>query len=595
MKLFTIPPWDEHIDIKHVATSWKISNTIDMTSIITESVEDAVNVISYSVNIEVPEGETYYISALRHLEDIHGDAVNYTNWLEPVAFTSDSIGEGILIEQTHIAKPFLEDITIDNVGLHVKLSPYEGTGTHTSTVIVILGDNKEVFVKTLLKDTDADLVNFTIPTIEANFKEYEKVTIKVMFTNNTGLMSYMLSEDTSYGATLFKVIGKLHDINPYIPEVYDIVNTGNTNVRVRSAVVFSLAGVIVFTPTIDAINNQFKFTSGNNADGYLDKDTTYKLTIGVDYIDESGNLKELSRDYYISTMSNIVSRYTDIDVTYINKLIEVEDSEFNIASTQEFNTEQNLEGIIPFIDTNLVFARYNDTTKKFNILHTTNIVGPTGSYVCKYLPLNRLLIISTDKVQVVDYKHGTIDNLEVTEHVVSFNIKDIENDNFTYIDGSHIEVFTNDNNTFVHKQFNFITGELITLFSKEMTDITTCTSISANLVGGNNILIVPNSPETMSAFNYSITYGTLEKSINILEDFRHIQLSSYNLLNGNIVYFKREGTTKLRTFMVFNKDIPSMVEHIGLAAIDSPLSRSINYRSSEIDFIDNDGKIIRYN
>lgn len=602
MKIFTIPQWDTNTQITHYATTWQIARDAAMSDIILERVEDEEAVNALKVNIQVPSNTVYYVRAKRHLKDANGNVINYDKWLPllPVLPNSDnSDGSNLLISPYKIEKPTITSIDIDDLhGLSIKLIPYRGTFDHKETIIIFNSNNKEIF----RYRTTTDLTDINIPPATFDFTKYSKVDMFIYFADIHDNISYVRKDAFSYVNSLYILEGNLSDVSPYLNQKYRVVNISENNVSVYSAGLYDMDGKIVINPIINS-GNEIILPIGDNPNGYLIKGTTYRLAVGVKYIDSEGEEIRDTRNFYLTTQENSYSIYFDEDVVYENKMEIVVENIDDFTKDCTLLTEQNLYGTIPLVepDNRISLFRYNDNTKLFRKIDESSYSVDSETYLFKFISYGKMLLFidnnSTIEVQVFDVNIKDETITKTATYTTSLPISAIST-NSIHIETNSVIVPYVENNHLVIKRLNYTTG-IVSDYDNIAFDNgdDTVTDLIMKSIGDHNFLIIPKGSDNVFSYIYNSNYKRITKSVTVPTEFRNLDLTAFHLLNGDILYLKKVADNSTYDTMIFKRDVPELTTVTNDIQHNTGMKTFINYRSSFIDALiheNNKTAIIRF-
>lgn len=211
MILAKLSQWDEITGLKHISTDWQVGTDRLFNNVKAENSETMLTL--YYSDIDIPEGETYFIRARRIFDDgSSGD------WCDPIEVTNIEGGFAnmLLGQDPTITQPYVyvneDDVISDKDDLVIRSSKYQSNNdSHDSTHWMIYDDNDTLLWSSLYDKENKESI--TVTNFIA-FKQKESLKFVVIHRGSTGIESkpgqttIKLADD--YG---FKLKTNLYNVN----------------------------------------------------------------------------------------------------------------------------------------------------------------------------------------------------------------------------------------------------------------------------------------------------------------------------------------------------------------------------------------------
>ena len=359
-----VPQIPSELNLKHIATSYKISkdpNMQDDSKVIFEVNEDTINLYEIIVDANILSNETVYVSTRYHYID--GDFVNYpSKWSLPSPINPNR--HGITYPYTILYTPKVEHV-IDEDGIltvHTNsMSIFTGIGEHESTSYVF--ENSDGYPVYVRKD-DKDNKTSLLPNIE--FEKGKAYVLKAAHTS-TG------NNDSNYGKEIYingVVESGLYEFEVFTPfyintnvwhrlKIY-VPNFKNYDLEIRrpdGTVVKTLYNCNVLVHYI----NTFGFEYNN----------LYEWWVRVRFTDDS--VTDYKKEFEGIALDKDGSGWDDEDIAFLGKV--TDGPLFNVPSESNNNTsinsfELNNKEFLYVIDGKIVLLKWenNNINKVKDIL-----------------------------------------------------------------------------------------------------------------------------------------------------------------------------------------------------------------------------------
>lgn len=450
-----IPNIPSELNLKHIATSYKISkdpNMLDDTKTIFEVIEDSINLYEIIVDANILPNETVYISTRYHYID--GNFVNYpSKWSLPYPVNSNR--HGINYPDTILYTPKVE-YDIDENGVFTvnttKMSIFTGIGEHESTSYVF--ENSDGYPVYVRKD-DKDNKTSILPNIEFDkAKAYVLKASHVATSNN----------ESNYGKNIY--INGIKESGLYEFDVFTPFYI-NTNVWHR---------LKIYVPNFKNYDLEIRRPNGEIVK------TLYNCNMLVHYINTFGFEYNNLYEWWVRV------RFTDDSVTEFKK-------EYEAVSRRESEGDN-------FEDEDIAFLGRISDGPTFDIDTSTNNNTSINSYEFNskefpYILNNKIVLLKYENTSIIKVKdlldlrtlNGTDlkdDKHELIIPYASF----IKHKDYTLL--IHYRVQNNNDNfngsMFLYCGYNPLTKELDILDRKFLRDETNRFGIANTIVRVTNTL-----------------------------------------------------------------------------------------------------------
>lgn len=477
MIIVKIRTWNVINNIEHIATTWQIASDENFTNII-EEIEESTDMLEILFSeVSVPVGETYYVRAKRHFNDI---VTSY--WVDPIKITNndEAYDHMLLSEDPWIAQPtpIIDSSAISSTAesITIKSSTFiSNIDTHDTTSYFIYdGNDNLLFAKTNCSGEEKESI-----TIENSTNYFNANTLKfgIIHKGATGVESktgwkiLTLNKNLNFEIeTQLSSVAALSDLTIQFASLY---NTAPNIIKVE----LRSAGTNTTILELDYNNSDCTVTIPWY---YLKEDSKYKL-----YVKCITTKNEITEVYYTITVTSSETSTIDSSYKYSNKFTYYE-TEYSEAYQYQYNV-----GIIPY--NIIVEETYNG-----------KILIPNAAHLkCIVYGLN-----DNDQIEnSIYYADGiTLYNTDLT----GFHLK-VLSKQYILIDAYNADGYP----TFYLYNYNVLNDAYTLIHSCVREDETYCTGKTGSLVQVNTTEIYYIPPGTTSLKKYDITNNIISSLATI--------------------------------------------------------------------------------
>jgi len=557
VKIINIGPWDSgDSGLTHYATTWQVSDNLNFSNVLLEETsEEQLN--TWIVELAIPSDSIYYVRAKRHFKDSNGNEVDNPTWLgpEPIIETAEVSIEP-LKPKVYVEDPYVEFISVDpDNGLKLKaIEPQDGIGV-TGVDWIIRVNNKVVYSE--MNKTD-DMFNLTVSNDIYNFTATKDIEVLVRYRGHLGSCSKFFRDKIEISKTYYKFDKDLNNIPINEDFELKLISTTDNGITV-------LGGYLLNLDKTVETNLSIKDNTITIPSNPLKPNSSYILSLNIQYIEPvSGKLITENVEHYIKTMRVSENQYFNFDFDYVNgfkflKDVLVDDLDLNIDILQV--SEQMITGLIPMLNSNkkldLELMINSGENLRFKTMYNLGLTYDAKQIKFELLPNYIGLfgyITNDDKIKLDFYKYDVYK--ETFTLLKTHEISDksvIKNNNFFLINNDlHFIEITGEKSVTI-KKINLLDPNLKINIVKTF-DINTdveLTEIIVNLIDYDTVTIIPiPSLSTGRCIIYDFSRDDITEGPTIPAEYRNISLLSFNLLNGNVLYFRKDDP---RSFMVYNR------------------------------------------
>lgn len=301
--------------LSHTATSWQVAKYPDFSNvdnIITESLEDSVNLLEYREALNLENDETVYLRTRYHFGE------KYSNWSRVTPINTNQ--KGIKISGAMVSTPVLNaklsydtDINGEVIITGSDFNMYSGAGNHASTTWEVIDSNNVIIFK---RDYDVD--NLTEIKISNNlFEPHKAYEIKATYHSTT-------NANSNQGKTIYNAANAYNRLFKVIPVNPLIINTRQFYTLQLYTTVYKYIDIIIKDKLGNIVSSNYEqytitpYVEGTN----LVLNEYYSVYARVTLTND------LTTDYVLVYTGiagqNVVSRYNP-NITYTNKSTYVQD------------------------------------------------------------------------------------------------------------------------------------------------------------------------------------------------------------------------------------------------------------------------------
>lgn len=530
-----IKQWVPIDGLTHIKTSYKMYTDAALTNIIAEVSESSDFLTLWDNGIDVPLGETYYVSYQRILQDTNLDTI-YLDWTPPKPYTGIDLGNPFLIEELPVID--IPSIYVDRNEIldtsknkfTIKTSKYRGNteGIHTVIWIIASLSGDVIF---------AELTSANIYEIEIDKELYpdilnmDNVVFYVIHRTASGLESPVGKKVVTLSWVNYKITSNLDRVIPgvdfklVLEKVNPQLDLDVTYLELRSVGVENeLLYNTMVVPTLNGVVNIPGF--------FLEPGNTYKLVI------TSSKLSNVNaiRSFQLKVLPLDIEKNKDLSYRYNKKLTYVRADPY-IKIPNGTVTEELYNGKIysPVIGSDKLHeVIYKRETKK---LEDTGITLPNititniNNILIKVFNRDRLLIDT-----IVDGKATFfIYRINPYEGRLDLLLSAPRNDESVSL-GKTNSLYVLDNTNIIYvpvtgeaiKKLNLTTGEISIV---SLIPDGPINSLGLLPISNNRILLVGN--DKMLAKCYHTDTNSYTEAAVILSIFRNRGYMAIPLINGD--------------------------------------------------------------
>ena len=604
MILAKLNKWDDSSGLTHVSTDWQVAKDTEFTELV-DSTEKSTNMlILYYSTVEIPKDETYYIRARRWFNN--GTSGDWCSFIT-ASNIEESYNNVLLGKDPTITQPYVyvteEDVMSSSEKITITTSVFQSNIDEHKATHWFVYDNNDKLLYSNIDDT----VNLTSITIDnlITFKQKEKLTFVAIHKGVTGVESkpgkkiVKLADD--YG---FKVKTNLVNV--------PVLETLNIEFEVTN----KSLGMNINRVELAKYDTNETICSLEHPNSYIWSVPYFYLKANAKY-----KLKVYTNNAYNTELDVL---YLSLSVMDIKKVV-VRDDQY-VYSKDVINTQTSVTNMNTIPDGVYSESTYDNrilipdgTVKKMKIFQSSkkndtyfleyqNIYadgitlphsGPYENMVIKVINNTRILI---DMLNADGKPTFYVYSYDIATQIYSL-LTTVTRDDETYPLGKSFalaqistdKIIYNVYGSDVIKEFNMVTGDLVTITSKGNGPLTNMTKGILIRCRNNRVFIGNSNSYDAVAFNYeNLEYETgyvfgPESFIN--RELRTIPLingstliAKYDLTDiekdGSLLYFDYETGTFETLHIPFQKVLPTsaiMLSTGEIFCVYSPIDGTQNY------------------
>jgi len=561
--IFTIPEWPSDSNLKHVATSWKLTKDVAGTDIVDSVDESSDDLLSWKSDTVIPNGKVWFIWALRKLEDENGNTVNNESWIGPKpVFSENTNVNDYLAPELFISEPKIKDISYlpgEEVTIEI-VKPRTNIGYQGTLVGLYDDNNKLVFSKVFNYDDNNG--KFTIKAKDVDFADIFKLSIELVNIGKQSTVSKVIRDAYYLKKVYYRIEGHRFNLDPLEDNVIKIVSTSQIEVKIKSAKLLALDNTEL--SDIDVKDNEIKVPD------ILGLDKAYKIKFNLEYTDDNNNTVDFSDIILVTTMGELEESMRidenfkyDYDITKVSDVSDsVNDISDDLGSVEEFYTyitpmkmSDSKVDLMVLDKQNDKLVLFKDSDVEINGDYAIRLVNKTEGYIQNKDSDGKLTIT---KFTYDPYKTTITLGDSITLDIgidTPVSRKVMEMDDGLYIVG----VNSSDNTKISIYKFNI--KDMTTNLVRDYTYAKSITDVSLVEYSKTEFLIMPKGSDAYLTLLYSVEHDYMADDLFIPDSFRNKNLISFRLRNGNMVAFKLSANEDKLNFLLYDKENHSLAEH----------------------------------
>jgi len=573
--IFTISEWPPESNLKHVATSWKLTHDPSGNEIESEIKESTTELTTWEVNTLIPTGKVWYVWALRKLKDSNGNYVD-SNWIgpKPVFSENTNISE-YLSPKLFISEPIIKSISyLPGKELTIEITEPRTNIGYKGTLVELYDDNEKLVYSKIL-NYNVNNGELKISANDVNFADIFSLGIKLINIANNSTISKVVRDRYLIKRVYYVIEGNKFNLDPNEVNKFKIVSTSQTTVNVERALLLDMDDNILEDLKIH--DNEVIIPI------VLKLESTYKIKLNLKYSDSSNKEHTFSDIFLITTIGQNEKMLADetyhynykvLDTTTIDNNYDDSGSECNYnnadylnISRSKGNTEEFFDYITPIkMDNGKLAMSVIDKKNNVLIKFKDSDINISGDYTIRLITEKRGYIQTKDKdkLKIISFEYDPFTNVITTGRSKTFNIKIdslasrkiMEMADDLYLIGIN---YKNHNVIDVYKiNLDNMSSNLIYSYTYNKT----LDGLSACEIDSNRVLIFPKGSNAFSTLVYSISTNTIIDTndnysadvTTIPSEFRNKNLACFRLKDGNIVAFKIADSNNKLNFIVYERD-----------------------------------------
>ena len=561
--IFTIPEWPSDSNLKHVATSWKLTKDAAGTDIVDSVDESSDDLLSWKSDTIIPNGKVWFIWALRKLEDENGSTVNNESWIGPKpVFSENTNVNDYLAPELFITDPKIKDVSyLPGEEVTIEIAKPNSNIGYKGTLVALYDDNDNLVFKKVFNYDDEE-GKFSIKAEEVDFANIFKLGIEIVNIGEHSTISRVIRDAYYLKKVYYRIEGHRFNLDPIENNIIKIVSTSQVKVKIKSAKLLALDNTELLDIDVDGNTIKVPIT--------LELDRAYKIKFNLEYTDDNNKTVDLSDVILISTMGELeenikIDKHFKYDYK-ITKISVVSESVINISDDLS-NTEEFYTYITPIkmkdngIDLTVLdkqndrLATFKETDISLDGDYAIRLVNKTEGYIQTKNDDGKLVLTKfTYDPYRSSVKLGNNLTLDIAIDT-PVGRKVMEMGDGLYIVG----VNSSDNTKISIYKFNI--ENMTTNLVREYTYATNLTDVALVEYSETEIHIMPKGPNAYLTLLYSTEYNYVTDDLTIPDDFRNKNLISFKLRNDNMVTFKLKTTENELNFFLYDKEQNAINEH----------------------------------
>lgn len=312
--------WVEVYGLKNTSTTWKLATDPDFNNVI-YSITDKVHLSYFSYDLDVPLGVTYYLKAIRELNNGESEVTSQTIAIEADNNVRDNVilEKDLLIDEPSVYVN-IEQINNDDI-INVSCSDFRANGDqHAYTHWTMEDANGKILWKSLYDRSN--LTSIDIPNLGQPYSVKSKLVFRAVHGSKVGMESKIGNFTVFIKNVNFEIIGELSQVKP----LKDLVLTFK---KIKANKRLGISYVEIIDDSTEAIMKKYTDFGDKLTINWWMLRYGVKLKMRIHCLDNYDNLTTINKFITVSKYGNDIVK--DENYKYSKEFDNFFSSDYNIT------------------------------------------------------------------------------------------------------------------------------------------------------------------------------------------------------------------------------------------------------------------------